>query len=127
MVWGYHREILCFSDECVMLSFPSAVGKTVGSYLRRDCRGDESEILAARLIDRPIRPMIADGWQHDTQLLAWLLSYDKQNNPEPLAICAASAAMAISEVSLLIESFLVCTYRVNLLSCVSIFTDTHFE
>jgi polyribonucleotide nucleotidyltransferase len=55
--------------------------------------------LIARLIDRPIRPVIADGWQHDTQLLAWLLSYDQQNNPEPLAICAASAALSLSEVS----------------------------
>lgn len=43
--------------------------------------------------------MIVDGWQHDTQVLAWLLSYDKKYNPEPLAICAASAAMAISEVT----------------------------
>lgn len=53
----------------------------------------------ARLIDRPIRPMIRDGWQHDTQVLAWVLSYDKTHPIEALAICAASAAMSISEVS----------------------------
>jgi polyribonucleotide nucleotidyltransferase len=76
----------------------SAVGQTIGAFHRRDSRGDDTEILVARLIDRPLRPMIKDGWQHETQVLAWLLSYDKENSPEALAICAASAAMAISEV-----------------------------
>ena len=41
----------------------SAVGQTVGAFHRRDSRGDDAEILVARLIDRPIRPMIVDGWQ----------------------------------------------------------------
>lgn len=76
----------------------SAVGQTIGAFHRRDSRGDDNEILVARLIDRPIRPMIHEGWQHETQLLSWVLSYDKQNSYEPLAICASSAALAISEV-----------------------------
>ena len=76
----------------------SAVGQTIGAFHRRDSRGDDSEILVARLIDRPLRPVIAEGWQHETQVLAWLLSYDKQHAAEPLAICAASAAMALSPV-----------------------------
>lgn len=76
----------------------SAVGQTVGAFHRRDSRGDDNEILVARLIDRPLRPMLHDGWQHDTQVLAWVLSYDKIQSYEPLAICTASAAMAISEV-----------------------------
>ena len=46
----------------------SAVGQTVGAFHRRDSRGDDNEILVARLVDRPIRPMIAEGWQHDTQV-----------------------------------------------------------
>lgn len=79
----------------------SAVGQTIGAFHRRDSRGDDNEILVARLIDRPIRPMIADGWQHETQILAWVLSYDKIHSPEPLAICAASAAMCVSEVPML--------------------------
>ena len=45
--------------------------------------------------------MIADGWQHETQILAWVLSYDKINSPEALSICAASAAMCVSEVPML--------------------------
>ena len=78
----------------------SAVGQTIGAFHRRDSRGDDNEILVARLIDRPIRPMIAEGWQHETQILAWVLSYDKIHSPEPMAICAASAAMCVSEVPL---------------------------
>ena len=42
--------------------------------------------------------MITDGWQHETQSLTWVLSYDKKHSPEPLSICAASAAMCISEI-----------------------------
>ena len=46
----------------------SAVGQTTGAFHRRDSRGDDTEILVARLIDRPIRPMISEGWQHETQV-----------------------------------------------------------
>ncbi len=76
----------------------SAVGQTVGAFHRRDSRGDDTEILVARLIDRPIRPMIKEGWQHDTQILTWVLSYDKVVPTEALSICSSSAAMCISEV-----------------------------
>lgn len=79
----------------------SAVGQTIGAFHRRDSRGDDNEILVARLIDRPIRPMIAEGWQHETQILTWVLSYDKQHSPDALAINAASAAMCISEVPMI--------------------------
>ena len=79
----------------------SAVGQTVGAFHRRDSRGDDNEILVARLIDRPIRPMIQSGWQHDTQILAWVMSYDKCYPTEALAINAASAAMSISEVPMI--------------------------
>ena len=76
----------------------SAVGQTVGAFHRRDSRGDDSEILIARLIDRPLRPMIADGWQHETQVLTHVLSYDRVHPLEALSICAASAALALSAV-----------------------------
>lgn len=76
----------------------SAVGQTVGAFHRRDSRGDDTEILVARLIDRPLRPMIADGWQYETQVLTHVLSYDRVHPLEALSICAASAAMAVSAV-----------------------------
>lgn len=53
-------------------------------------------MLTARLVDRPLRPMFAPGWANDTQVLIWVLSYDGVNTPEPLAITAAAAALAIS-------------------------------
>ena len=50
-------------------------------------------MLISRLIDRPLRPMLAKGWANDTQVLQWVLSYDGQTLPEPLAITAAGAAL----------------------------------
>ena len=53
-------------------------------------------MLTARLVDRPLRPMFAPAWAHDTQVLIWVLSYDGVHSPEPLAITAAAAALCIS-------------------------------
>eukprot|EP00854_Cymbomonas_tetramitiformis_P004692 gene4692-5744_t len=78
----------------------SAVGKTSSGYLKRDGRPKEFEVLTSRLIDRPIRPMIKSGWAHDTQVLSWVLSYDEVRGPEPLAITAAGAALAVSAIPL---------------------------
>merc|ERR1711988_391506 len=71
----------------------SAAGLTSGGYSKRDGRPSDHEILISRFIDRPLRPMIADGWTHETQLACWVLSYDGVNKPDPLSICAASAAL----------------------------------
>lgn len=57
------------SNANFLLLYRSAVGQTIGAFHRRDSRGDDNEILVARLIDRPLRPMIAEGWQHETQVL----------------------------------------------------------
>lgn len=76
----------------------SAVGATSGGYNKRDGRASDYEILVSRLIDRPLRPIVDDGWTHETQILAYLLSYDTDHNPEPLAISACAAALAISSV-----------------------------
>ncbi len=56
------------------------------------------ETLNSRLIDRPLRPMFPAGWRHDTQVLNWVLSWDGERLAEPLAITAAGAAVALSEV-----------------------------
>jgi Polyribonucleotide nucleotidyltransferase (polynucleotide phosphorylase) len=79
----------------------SSAGMTSGSYNRRDGRPAEHEVLTCRLIDRPLRPLIADGWRHETQLLSWVLSYDGERSCDPLAITASSAALWISDVPLL--------------------------
>lgn len=78
----------------------SSVGKTPSGFIKREGRPAERETLVSRLIDRPIRPMIKEGYHHDIQLLAYVLSYDGQNTPDVLAICAASAALCLSDIPL---------------------------
>ena len=79
----------------------SSTGKTLGGYLKREGRPVEKEILTCRLIDRPLRPMFEKGWYHDTQVIAYVLSYDGVHVPSPLAICAISAALVISDIPLI--------------------------
>eukprot|EP00904_Undaria_pinnatifida_P002993 jgi/Undpi1/12695/HiC_scaffold_6.g02363.m1 len=79
----------------------SAAGMTSGGYNKRDGRASDKETLVSRLMDRPIRPAMHPGWFHETQLLSWVLSYDNVHSPVPLAITAASAALALSNVPLL--------------------------
>lgn len=79
----------------------SSAGKTLGGFLKREGRPTQKEILTSRLIDRPIRPMFPDGYYNEVQLLAYVYSYDGIHSPDPLAICAASAALVISDIPLL--------------------------
>ncbi|CAM9982025.1 unnamed protein product [Pylaiella littoralis] len=78
----------------------SAAGMTSGGYNKRDGRASDQETLVSRLMDRPLRPAMHPGWFHETQLLSWVLSYDTVHPPVPLAITAASAALALSNVPL---------------------------
>lgn len=79
----------------------SSTGKTLGGFIKREGRPTEKEILTSRLIDRPLRPMFEDGYFNEVQVLAYVLSYDGIHSPDPLAITAASAALAISEIPLI--------------------------
>lgn len=79
----------------------SSAGKTLGGYLKREGRPTQKEILTCRLIDRPLRPLFEKGWYHDTQILSYVLSYDGVHAPDPLSICAASAALVISDIPLI--------------------------
>lgn len=76
----------------------SAAGRTSGGFFKREGRAKDHEILICRLIDRPLRPMIPKGFNYETQILSWVLSYDGIHSPEPLAIIAASAALALSDI-----------------------------
>lgn len=79
----------------------SSTGRTLGGFLKREGKPSEREVLVSRLIDRPIRPLFEDGYYNDTQLLAYVFSYDGVHSPEPMAICAASAALVISDIPLI--------------------------
>lgn len=75
-----------------------AAGKIPGGFFKREGKPSEREILVARLIDRPIRPMFPDGYFQDTQIVALLLSADLENEPDTLGIIGASAALYFSEI-----------------------------
>lgn len=76
----------------------SAAGKFPGGYIKREGRPTEKEILSARLCDRPIRPLFPESFLNETQIIAFVLSYDGENDPDMLAACAASAALTISDI-----------------------------
>ncbi len=75
-----------------------AAGRIPGGYFKREGRPSENETLVSRLIDRPIRPLFADGYKNDTQVVITVLQHDLENNPDILAIVAASAALTLSGV-----------------------------
>src|SRR5438552_11435967 len=73
-----------------------AAGRIPGGYFKREGRPTERETLISRLIDRPVRPLFADGWRCDTQVIVTVLSHDLENDPDILAMVAASAALTLS-------------------------------
>ncbi|MEZ5354192.1 MAG: polyribonucleotide nucleotidyltransferase [Bryobacteraceae bacterium] len=75
-----------------------AAGKFPGGFIKREGRPSEKEILTSRLIDRPIRPLFAEGYACDTQVIALVMSADPLRDPGPLAITGAAAALAISDI-----------------------------
>lgn len=79
----------------------SSAGRTAGGFIKREGRPTEKEILTSRLIDRPLRPMFDEGYYNEVQILSYVFSYDGINAPDVLAICAASAALAISDIPLI--------------------------
>ncbi|MFA6916676.1 MAG: polyribonucleotide nucleotidyltransferase [Parachlamydiales bacterium] len=78
----------------------SSVGKTASGFIKRQGRPSEKEILVSRLIDRPLRPLFPEGYHDEVQILSYVWSYDGVHAPEPLAICAASAALCLSDIPL---------------------------
>src|SRR4030066_512572 len=76
----------------------SAAGKFPGGYIKREGRPTEKEILSSRLCDRPIRPLFPENFNNETQVIAMVLSYDGENDPDVLAACGASAALSISDI-----------------------------
>src|SRR5271157_3891500 len=75
-----------------------AAGKIPGGFIKREGRPSEKEILTSRLIDRPIRPLFPEGFLHETQIIAMVLSADPEQDPNSLAIAGAAAALAISDI-----------------------------
>jgi len=78
-----------------------AGGRIPGGFIKREGRPSEREILTSRQIDRPIRPMFQDGFKCETQVIAFVLSADTENDPDVVAINAASAALTLSDIPFL--------------------------
>src|SRR5581483_3078306 len=78
-----------------------AGGRIPGGFIKREGRPSEREILTSRQIDRPIRPLFPEGYRNETQVIAFVLSADTENDPDVAAINAASAALTLSDVPFL--------------------------
>ncbi len=75
-----------------------AAGRIPGNYFRREGRPNEKETLTCRLIDRPCRPLFAEGYRNETQVIASVISADPDNNPDVIAITGASCALYLSDI-----------------------------
>ena len=75
-----------------------AAGKIPGGFFKREGRQSEKEILNSRLIDRPLRPLFPDGFRCETQIVATVLSFDKENDADMPALIGASAALEVSDI-----------------------------
>src|SRR5512143_2171792 len=75
-----------------------AAGKIPGGFFKREGRPSERETLTSRLIDRPIRPLFPDGFLSETQVIATVLSHDRENDPDMISLIGASAALQVSDI-----------------------------
>src|SRR3982750_1384012 len=75
-----------------------AAGRIPGNYFRREGRPNEKEVLTARLIDRPCRPLFTEGFRNETQVIASVISADPDNDPDVIAITGASCALYLSDI-----------------------------
>jgi polyribonucleotide nucleotidyltransferase len=75
-----------------------SAGRIPGNYFRREGRPSEKEVLTCRLIDRPVRPLFADGYRFETQIVGTVISSDGENDPDVIAITGASCALYLSDI-----------------------------
>jgi len=78
-----------------------AAGKIPGGFFKREGRPSEKETLTSRLIDRPIRPLFAKGFQNETQIICTVLSHDLENDPDVVSLVGTSAALTLSGIPFL--------------------------
>ena len=78
-----------------------AAGKIPGGFFKREGRPSEKEVLTSRLIDRPIRPLFAEGFRNETQIVCTTLSHDLENDPDIAALVGTSAALTLSGIPFL--------------------------
>ncbi len=87
-----------FPLTCEYVEKTYAAGKIPGGFFKREGRLRDYEVLTSRLMDRPLRPLFPKGFKKDTQVIATVLSADKVNPTDVLAMTGASAALHISDI-----------------------------
>jgi polyribonucleotide nucleotidyltransferase len=87
-----------FPLTCDYIERTYAAGKIPGGFFKREGRPTEKEVLTSRLIDRPHRPLFPKGYLNDTQIIATAVSHDQENDPDVLAMVAASTAVHVSDI-----------------------------
>ena len=87
-----------FPLTCDYVEKTFAAGKIPGGFFKREGRQGEKEVLTSRLIDRPTRPLFPKGFRCETQVIATVLSHDRENDPDMLAIVGASTALTLSDI-----------------------------
>jgi polyribonucleotide nucleotidyltransferase len=95
---GGPREADFFPLSVDFVAKTYSAGKIPGGYFKREGRPTEYEILTSRLVDRPIRPLFPEGCRNDVQVVAMVLSTDRENEPSILAMIGASAALSVSDI-----------------------------
>ncbi len=75
-----------------------SAGRIPGNYFRREGRPNEKEVLTARMIDRPVRPLFPEDYRHETQIVGTVISADAENDPDVMAITGASCALYLSDI-----------------------------
>jgi len=93
---GVERDFLPLTVD--YREYTSAAGKIPGGFFKREGRPTEKEIITSRQIDRPLRPLFPEGYIADTQIIAFCLSADGENDPDVLAINGASTALVLSNI-----------------------------
>jgi polyribonucleotide nucleotidyltransferase len=93
---GIERDFLPLTVD--YREYTAAAGRIPGGFFKREGRPTEKEIITSRLIDRPLRPLFPDGYTSETQIIAFCLSADGENDPDILAINGASTALVLSEI-----------------------------
>ena len=87
-----------FPLTCDYVEKTFAAGKIPGGFFKREGRPAEKEVLTSRLIDRPVRPLFPKGFRCETQVIATVLSHDRENDPDVLAMLGASTALTLSDI-----------------------------
>ena len=85
---------------CEYMDRAAAYGKIPGGFFKREGRSNEREVLASRVIDRPIRPQFPKTWRYETQVIATVFSFDPDCDTDVLSVCGGAAALHISDIPL---------------------------